>query len=146
MPADERHTVLSQCLKAAAHNLAENREIQPFFRKTGDGQGRQRSAAHCPYVVDRIERGDPPVVKRVVNNRSEKVHSLHEGQIIAQLIHSGVVRRFKTDEQVRIMWNVQFPQNLGEYARREFRRSTGARNHFGQSLFHLMPHRLVISP
>src|SRR5207244_10345870 len=72
--------------------------------------------------------------ERVVDNRREKIESLHQSEIVAQSIHSGVVRFVKTDQQIRIEWLFLKPaQHLSEDARRQLGRSTRARNHLSQT-------------
>jgi hypothetical protein len=125
--------VLSEDFKAAAHDLAEDREVNALLREAGDGERRQRHAAHRPHVVDGIEGGDTPVIERVVNDGREEVNGLDEGEVFAQAKDSRVVGRLDADDQIGVCWDVQPAQDLGEFARRELRRSTGARDHLGQT-------------
>ena len=74
----------------------------PFFGKAGDRQRGERRAGHRPDVVDRVERGDATVIKRVVNDRREKIDRLDDRQIVAQSIHSGVVGFVKTNHDVLV--------------------------------------------
>ena len=107
---------------------------KPFFGKAGDGQRGDRRPAHGPHVIDRIERGDAAVIERVVDNRREKIERLHQREIVAQSIHSGVVRFVETDQQIGIERLFLKPaQHLSEDARGQLSRSTRARNHFGQT-------------
>ena len=130
MTADQRDFVLRQHRKTAAHDLGQDREVDPFFRKAGNCHRRNRGAAHGPHVVDRIERRNASVIERVIHNRREEIERLHQRQIVAQTIHSGVVRFVETDQQIRIEGLFLKPaQDLSEDARRQLRRSTRTRNH-----------------
>jgi hypothetical protein len=62
-----------------------------------------RRAAHGPNVIDRIKRRDAAVIRWIINNGREEIERLHQRQIIAQSIHSGVVRFVETDQQIRIV-------------------------------------------
>src|SRR5262249_54442602 len=84
--ADQRDSVFIEHSQTAAHDLAEDRIVHVLFRETGDGQRGDWRARHRPNVVDRIERGDAPVIERVVNNGREEVNGLDQRQVVAQTI------------------------------------------------------------
>jgi hypothetical protein len=131
--ADERDLVLRQDLKPAAHDLGEYLEVNALLRKARDGERGQRRPAHRPHVVDGIERGDASVVERVVNDGREEVNGLDEREGLGETVNPRVVGGLDADNQIRVARNFQSAQNLGEFARREFSRSTGARDHLGQT-------------
>ena len=134
MTADQCDFVLRQHRKTAAHDLGQDREVDPFFRKACNCHRRNRGAAHGPHVVDRIKRRNAAVIERIIYNRREEIERLHERQIVTQTIHSGVVRFVETDQQIRIeRLSLKPAQHLSEDARRELGRSTRARNHLSQT-------------
>src|SRR5262249_28016267 len=93
-------------------------------------------SSHRPDIVNRIQRGDPSVIKRVIDNRGEEVERLDQGEIIAQTIHSGVIRFVETDQQIWIVWlSLKPAQHLSEDRRRQLGRSTRAGNHLSQTHF-----------
>jgi hypothetical protein len=127
--ADERDPVLRQDLKPAAHDLREYREVNALLREARDGEGGRGRAAHRPNVVDGVQGGDAPVVERVVNDGREEVDGLDEGEVVRETVNPRVVGGLDADDQVRVARDVQTAQDLGEFARRELGRSTGARDH-----------------
>jgi hypothetical protein len=135
--ADERHALLLQNMEAAAHDLGEDVERDALLREAGDGERRQRRAAHRPHVVDGIQGGDTPVVERVVHNGREEVHGLDEREVVRETVYPRVVGRLDADDQVRVVGYLQPAQHLGQFARRELRRSTRARDHLRET--HLKP-------
>src|SRR6185369_10648839 len=102
VPAKQCDSVLSQDLKPAPHNLAKYREIDALLWKTSNRQRRDRSSAHRPHIVYRIKSCDATVIKRIVNNRGEKIDSLHKRQVISETVNPCVVGRIKTDNQIWI--------------------------------------------
>src|SRR5205814_7190447 len=118
--------------------LLQNREVDALLRKASNRHRGHRRAAHCPHIINRIEGGNAAVIERIVDNRGEEIERLHQREIVAQTIHSGVVRFVETDQQIRIeRLSLKPAQHLSEDARRELGRSTRARNHLSQT--HRLP-------
>jgi hypothetical protein len=100
--SEQGYAVFGQDFEAASHDLAEYLEVDAFFREAGYGERGQRGPAHRPHVVDRVERGDPSVIERVVDDGSEEVDGLNYRKVFAEAVYSRVVGRVVADDQVFI--------------------------------------------
>ena len=69
----------------------------------------------------------------VVDDGREEVDRLHEGGLLVEPEDARVVSRAVVDEDARIVLLRQGTQDLGELARTELARSTGAANALGQA-------------
>jgi hypothetical protein len=101
--AEQRHAVLVYRLQPATHDFTQNRGIDTFLGKAGDGHRGNRRSGHCPNVVDGIERGNATVVIRVIDDWSEEIERLDKREVVAQTVYSRVVGCIKTDNQIWIM-------------------------------------------
>src|ERR1051326_3200277 len=90
VPANQCNPILVYSLQSAAHDLSQDRWIDAFLRKAGDGHGCDWRAGHRPHVVDRIQRRDATVVVRVVNDGSEEIERLDEREVVAKTVYSRV--------------------------------------------------------
>ena len=61
-----------------------------------------RLAAHRVDVGQRVRRGDPAEVVRVVDDRGEEVDGLHDREVVAHPDDGGVVGRRDADEHARV--------------------------------------------
>ena len=137
MPAHQRHAMLHEHMQPAAHDLGEDRVVEALLGETGDRHRRDRRAAHGPHVIDGIERRDASEVERIVHDGREEIHRLHDGEIVAQLIHGGIVCVIKADEQIGILRLSRKPaQNLREGGGRQLGSSTGAVHELGEADLH----------
>ena len=104
MTSKQRDSILRQNLEPTPHDFGENRKVNTLLWKARNGQRGDWGSSHRPHVVDRVERGNATVIKRVVNYRSEEVERLHERQVVAQAVHSCVVGKVEADNQIRVVW------------------------------------------
>ena len=68
-------------------------------------------AAHRVDVGERVGRGDPAEVIRVVDDRREEVDRLHERELVGELEHRGVVGGGGADEQPLVGGRAQLPDD-----------------------------------
>jgi hypothetical protein len=69
----------------------------------GEGRHVEREddpAAHGEHVAARVGRGDGTEVIGVVDERWKEVGGRHQGQVVAQLEHSGVVEGRQSDKEL----------------------------------------------
>ena len=107
---------------------------RPSFGKAGDRQRGERPAAHRIDVAQRIGGGDLAVDVRVVDDRREEIHRLHQRRPTLPRVHTGIVRSPEVDQDAWIGLSWYVAQDLSELASGEFARSTGAADHLGQPL------------
>ena len=72
---------------------------------------------------------------RVVDDRREEIHRLHERRTTLPRVHTCIVRSPVVDQDAWIGLGWYAAQDLSELASGEFARSTGAGDHFGQTVF-----------
>src|SRR5207249_444049 len=119
---------------------------QQLQRKLLYGPGHQvergdRSAAHRVHVRHGVGRSDPSPVERVVDDGREEVDRLHQALPAWQEVDGGIITRDGGDQHLgRIFGWSQEAQDLGQVARGELARSTGAVAEPGEP--HLLPYRL----
>ena len=61
------------------------------LRQAQDIQRQLGLPAHGVHIADGVGRGDLSIQERIVHNRREKVRGLHQGSVLVQIIHAGVV-------------------------------------------------------
>ena len=86
----------------------------------------KRFATHRINIAQRVRRGDLTVGKRIVHDRREEIHGLHERAIAVQPEHTRIVRGPIVDQDPVVAAHGQIAQDLGELTSGEFARSTGA--------------------
>ena len=69
--------------------------------KGRDVQRHHHPAAHGEHVAAGVGRGDGAEVGGVVDERGEEVGRGHDGEVVADPVHGGVVERRQPDEQGR---------------------------------------------
>jgi hypothetical protein len=74
---------------------------------------------HRVYVRQRVRRGDPPEVVRVVHERRKEVHAQHERQVLAQAEDGGVVAARRTHQQPLIDLRRQSAHEWQQVGRRQ---------------------------
>jgi hypothetical protein len=82
--------------EAARENPLQNLQIG-FLRKAHQSERRQRLSAHGVHIAERVGRRDLSERVRVIDNRREEVHGLHERLVGRDQIHSGVVGMIEAD-------------------------------------------------
>src|SRR5204863_217811 len=104
---DQCDAVSVQRIETATHDVPKNCRVNALFRKTGNRHGGQRSSCHGPDIVDGVQSSDATIVVTVIHYWREKVHSLHNREIVGQSIHSGIVGFIKTNQEIlieRLWW------------------------------------------
>ncbi len=99
--ADER-TGRAQDLGAPVEHPREQVEGQALARPGDEVQREQWRAPHRVDVGQRVRRGDAAPVERVVDDRGEEVGGDHDGEVVAQPVHRGVVGGVEPDEQIGV--------------------------------------------
>src|SRR5258708_16901807 len=79
--ADDGAFCFFHFIEAAADYLLKDRWIS-FFRKANNRKGGDGFAAHGVNVAERIGGGDLAEREWVVDNRCEKIHGLHQREIV----------------------------------------------------------------
>ena len=110
VPAQDGAAGLMHLLRPALQNLFQ----VPHILLGRPGQNRERGdgpPAHRIDVAQRIGRGDGAVGVRVIHNRCEKIHRLHQGELRRQLVHAGIVGGVKPYQHILIGPTGQATQN-----------------------------------
>ena len=94
-------------------------------RKTDYVKCRQWTATHSIDIRQGIGAGNLAESIRIVNNRRKKVHRLNQRLCFAYFIYPGVVGLVETDQQVRVITEVQALQHRVQNLWTEFGSSTG---------------------
>ncbi len=82
--------------------------VQLFRRKFPGGEADEVQAgdwacAHCINVTDGVCRGDLAIGERVVDRGRDEVGGGDDGDLLAQLVDTGIIAGVKTNEQVGIL-------------------------------------------
>src|ERR1043166_215703 len=112
--ADNHGAALFYFIGASLENLTEHADVHLSFRKANDVQTCFRLATHGINIAQRVSSGDLAKKIRVVNNRSKKIHRVHDGEIRTQTKHPCVVGGFGPDQHIGVIEFGQFVQNLHE--------------------------------
>ena len=83
-------------------------------------------SAHGVHVGKGVGGGDLSEEIRVVRDGREEIHRLHQGQIIGDLIDTGVVALIKAHQQIRVTVDLDAIQQLGQNARAHLGAAPGA--------------------
>jgi len=102
MRADARMTADEMALTVRGL-LGEYVEGEGAGGKPNNIQGGQRARAHGVDIRESVGGGDGAEPVGVVDDGREEVDRLDQGQIVAEAVHSGIVVRRMTDENVRIV-------------------------------------------
>ena len=105
---DYRAVCLFHFVEAAADNLFEDRRVA-FFGIADDGERGDGFAAHGVDVAEGVGSGDLPEGERIVDDRCEKIHRLHQRKVVVDQIHPCVVVGAEANEYVRISRQWQAP-------------------------------------
>jgi hypothetical protein len=82
--------------------------------------------------AQRVGGGDLPVGKRVVDDRREEVHGLHERRAARPTVDPRVIGSAEVDDHVRIGLRRQVVQHARQLAGGKLARAAGARDQFGE--------------
>jgi hypothetical protein len=102
MSPDDRAARVLRGRLAALQDAAQDVGTEPLQRERDEVQRGQRPSAHRVHVRQRVGRGDPAEVVRVIDDRREEVDGLDERQIRAHGEHGRVVGAGRADQQPRI--------------------------------------------
>jgi hypothetical protein len=83
-------------------NLAQYIDPHVFDRKADQVHRGYRLAAHRIYIAERVSSRDLPEHVGGVHDRREEIYGLDDGQIVGQLIDTGVVGPVNPDNQVGV--------------------------------------------
>ena len=89
---------------------------------------------HCVDIRERVCGCDLPVGIGVVNNRSEEIQGLHQGELFAEPVDSGIVRGRSSYQEILIFDLGQPAQNLRKVGLAELGGSARTGRQFCQAL------------
>ncbi len=124
--ADNGHARLGHLIDAAAKNLVQSLFRRGMDGKADDRQRRDGPPTHGIHVAEGIGRRDLPENVRIVGRGREDIDGLHEGQIVGQPVHSGIVAGRRADQHPRIVEEGQPLEHAVERCLIDFRGATGA--------------------
>ena len=101
--ANDESTSFVQFLLSARKNCGQYVERQILGWKCDDVHRGKRLTTHCVDIGQGIRSGDLAEIERVVHNGREKIHRLHEGEIVGQPKDPGVVEGLATYQQAGIV-------------------------------------------
>ena len=81
----------------ALNDFSDDVERQFVYRHADQRQRHDRCAAHGVHVGNRIGRGNPAEVIRVIDNRHEEVRGRDQRLLVIEFINSGVIGGFDAD-------------------------------------------------
>ena len=84
--------------------------LRHFFRHGHNIQRQLRLAAHGVDIRKRIGRGNGPEGIRVIRDRREEIHRLHQGQIVGDLVDRGVIALIEAHQQLRVVVHLDIIQ------------------------------------
>ena len=141
MAADDHHAGFSGHRSPPFQYASQQLQRELLDRPRDEVESGGRCPPHRVNVGHRVGRGDAPPVEGVVDDGREEVDRLHQAQPVGQEVDGGVVTGRRGDQHLGGIfgWG-QEAQDLGQVARGELARSTGAMAEPGEP--HLLPHRL----
>src|SRR4029077_5470019 len=99
---DHGDSGLNHLGQSAGKNPLQNFQIS-LLGKADHGEGSKWTSAHGVDIAERVGGGDLAEDVRVVYDRREEIHGLHEGLVGSDLIHSGVVGVIEADQDIGVM-------------------------------------------
>ena len=127
MPAREAAPRFGDLFGPAAQDLAQNVQVHAL-RKANEVQRRLHFAAHGVDIAQGVGSSDLPEGIGVVHHGWEKVHRLHEGQLIGDAVNGGVILAVVADQKVRILFAArQLFEDAAQHPRAELGRAAAAR-------------------
>src|SRR5438046_1604543 len=102
MSADDGAADLSRFFRATAQNGGDRPRRYEFLRESHYIKSSHRATAHGEHIGERVGGGDLSVSERIVNDRCEEIHGLHECAFAVETINARVIERDRIDENVSI--------------------------------------------
>src|SRR5262252_1191868 len=124
VPADDHGATFFHFVGAAAQNLAKNRDVYFPLRKANNVHAGLRFTAHGIDIAQRISSGDLAKNIRVIDDGSEKIDGVDDGEVGTKTIHARVVGGFGSDQHVGVVKLGQAVQDLHEVGGAELGGST----------------------
>ena len=134
VPAEQHDAGAPQRVVSAPEDLGDGGGVDEVLGKPGDRQRGQRPPAHRVDVAQRVRRGDLAVDVRVVDDRREEVHGLHQRRPGLPRVHTGIVSGPEVHQDPRVGLHGDVAQHVSELAGGEFARSTSAAHQLGETL------------
>ena len=113
------------------------------LRQAQDVQGQLGLPAHGVHIADGVGRGDLSIQEGIVHNRREKVRGLHQGRVLVQVIHAGVVGFVVPHQQPRVRMGPEPVQQLHQGPGPHLGPASGAGGQLGQLHFCFHGHSSV---
>ncbi len=126
VPADDLDTGFAGHGSAALHDPAQHFNRQLARRKTDDVEREQRPAAHRVHITERIGCGDAAEIKRIVDDRRDKVDGLNDDSIVVEPICRRIIGGRGADQDRRIFDWGQLAQHLCQVLGTNLARSAAA--------------------
>jgi hypothetical protein len=124
MAADQQCPRFPDLAQAALDDLAKDRAVHGFDRTGKDVHRQQWSAAHRVDIAQGIGGGDLTKGKGVVDDRSEEIDGLDQGDLVIEPVNPGIIGRFRPDDQVRVARQINSTQYLAQVPWAKFGSST----------------------
>src|SRR5215510_1734274 len=124
VPADDHSATFFHFVSAAAQNLAKNRDVYFPLRKTNNVHAGLRFTAHGVDIAQRISSGGLAENIRVIEDGSEKIDGVDDGEVGTKTIDPRVVGGFGSDQHVGVLKLRQGVQDLHEVGGAELGGST----------------------
>ena len=131
MAAEHRAAGLVDLLRAALQDLRQIIQVA-LGRPSQNRKRRDRLAAHGVNVAQRIGRRDRAESVRIIHDRREEIHGLHQGTLRRQLVHAGIVGGVKPDQHVLVRPAWDPGEHLVQNLWTQLGRSTGRGSVRGQ--------------
>src|SRR5262249_31902148 len=122
--ADDHGATFFHFVGAAAQNLAKNRDVYLPLRKANNVHAGLRFTAHGIDIAQRISSGDLAKNIRVIDDGSEKIDGVDDGEVGTKTIDPRIVGGFGSDQHVGVVKLRQAVQNLHEVGGAELGGST----------------------
>jgi hypothetical protein len=114
---DDGGAGLPDLIGAPLEDQAQDAEGQLRGGEADEVQGEDRPRPHGVDVAERVGGGHRPAGVGIVDDGSDEVHRLDDGQVVGELIHGGVIGRLRPDEESRIGERGQLTQHLSQVRR-----------------------------
>ena len=85
----------------ATQDLADEIRRQHPDRHGEQRQRQDRRTTHRVHIRQCVRGRDAAEVERIIDDRHEKIGGRHQGLVLAELIHGGIVGALQTDQQLR---------------------------------------------
>ena len=126
MSSDDVHPSLSRLLCAAQQYPLEHVPRQRPPGEADEAQHGDGPGAHRIDVRQRVGSRDSPEGIRVIHDRRENVDRQRQRDLVRQSIDGRIVARPERDQDVRVDWQRQSAQDLGEIGGTDLGGSAGA--------------------